>query len=185
MTCLTGTGRHRAQIVYFFWMQIGPRTSTGVALIEGSRLDRMRQCLGLSGELKILLGLVLICICRWKRRRMRCWRLPTTSTDPKRPQGHLRATNRQDSIDAPARDIVAWPASTTTGAADTSRSARKYPAAVAPNNTTPTKNTRRPSRSRSRRAPRTSRLDNMVAAGLVEEDDEDAWAADLEEELFS
>ena len=30
-----------------------------------------------------------------------------------------------------------------------------------------------------------SRLDNMVAAGLVEEDDEDAWAADLEEELFS
>ena len=30
-----------------------------------------------------------------------------------------------------------------------------------------------------------SRLDNMVAAGLVEEDDEDAWAADLEEELFA
>ena len=39
----------------------------------------------------------------------------------------------------------------TTGAAATSRSARKYTAAATRNNITPTKNIRRPSRSRSRR----------------------------------
>ncbi len=50
---LTGTGHHRAQIIYFFWMQIGPRTPTGVALIVGSRLRRMRWFLGLSRELWI------------------------------------------------------------------------------------------------------------------------------------
>ena len=33
---------------------------------------------------------------------MRCRRLHVYSTDPRRPQGDLRATNRQDSIDAPA-----------------------------------------------------------------------------------
>jgi hypothetical protein len=65
-------------------------------------------------------------------------------TTYRRPQGDLRATNRQDSIDAPAmaetsvRDITGR-----------------------------------------------SRLDAWAAHGLVEEDDEDAWAADLEEELFS
>ena len=42
----------------------------------------------------------------------------------------------------------------TTGAAATSRSARKYSAAAAPSNITPTKNTRRRSRSRSKRAAR-------------------------------
>ena len=41
-------------------------------------------------------GPVLICIHRWKRPRMRCRRLCTSSTDPKRPQGHLRAANGQD-----------------------------------------------------------------------------------------
>ena len=40
----------------------------------------------------------------------------------------------------------------TTGAAATSRFVRKYTAAATQNNTTPTKNTRRPSRSRSRNA---------------------------------
>ena len=50
---LTVTGCHRDQIIYFFWMQIGPRTSTGVALIVGSRLHRMRRFLGLSRELWI------------------------------------------------------------------------------------------------------------------------------------
>jgi len=50
---LTGTRRHRAQIIYFFWMQIGPRTPTGVALIVGSHLHRMRWFLGLSRELWI------------------------------------------------------------------------------------------------------------------------------------
>ena len=53
LTFFTGTGRHRVQIIYFFWMQIGPRTSTGVALIVGSRLHRMRRFLGLSRELWI------------------------------------------------------------------------------------------------------------------------------------
>ena len=53
LTFFTGTGRHRVQIVYFFRMQIGPRTSTGVALIVGSRLDRMRRRLELSRELWI------------------------------------------------------------------------------------------------------------------------------------
>ena len=49
----TGTGCHRDQIIYFFCMQIGPRTAMGVALIVGSRLDRMRRFLGLSRELWI------------------------------------------------------------------------------------------------------------------------------------
>ena len=39
---LTVTGCHRDQIIYFFWMQIGPRTPTGVALIVDSHLHRMR-----------------------------------------------------------------------------------------------------------------------------------------------
>ena len=42
LTFFTGTGRHRVQIIYFFWMQIGPRTPTGVVLIVGSHLHRMR-----------------------------------------------------------------------------------------------------------------------------------------------
>ena len=50
---LTVTGCHRDQISYFFWMQIGPRTPTGVALIVGSHLHRMRWRLGLSRELWI------------------------------------------------------------------------------------------------------------------------------------
>ena len=48
-----GNGCHRAQIIYFFRMQIGPRTSSGIGLGSGSRRDRMRRCLGLSGELWI------------------------------------------------------------------------------------------------------------------------------------
>ena len=54
-------------------------------------------------------------------------------------------------------------ASRTTGAAGTSRYVRKYTAAAARNDTTPTKNTRRPSRSRSRRA-RTTRKNSYAAA---------------------
>ena len=53
LTFFTGTGRHRVQIIYFFWMQIGPRTPTGVVLIVGSHLHRMRWRLGLSRELWI------------------------------------------------------------------------------------------------------------------------------------
>ena len=54
LTFFTGTGRHRVQIIYFFWMQIGPRTPTGVVLIVGSHLHRMRWRLGLSRELWIM-----------------------------------------------------------------------------------------------------------------------------------
>jgi len=53
LTYVTGTGRHRVQIVYFFRMQIGSRTPSGVGLGSGSRLRRMRRCLGLSRELWI------------------------------------------------------------------------------------------------------------------------------------
>ena len=109
---LTGTGRHRVQIIYFFRMQIGSRTPSGLGLGSGSRLRRMRRCLGLPRELWIEIfgkswsraverkGPVLICIHRWKRQRMRCRRLHVYSADPRRPRGALRTTNRQDSTDA-------------------------------------------------------------------------------------
>ena len=51
LTFFTGTGRHRVQIIYFFWMQIGPRTPTGVALIVRSHIHRIRWLSGLSREL--------------------------------------------------------------------------------------------------------------------------------------
>ena len=108
---LTVTGCYRDQIIYFFWMKIGPRTSTGVALIVGSRLHRMRRFLGLQRALDRNLWQImvqsnraqrtlLICMHRWKPPRVRCRRLPTYTTDQKRPPGDLRAANRQDSIDA-------------------------------------------------------------------------------------
>ena len=50
---LTGTGCHRAQIIYFFRWQICSRTPSGTNLGSGSRLDRMRWFLGLSRELWI------------------------------------------------------------------------------------------------------------------------------------
>ena len=50
---LTVTGCYRAQITYFFQMQIGSRTPSGMGLGSGSRLRRMRRCLGLSRELWI------------------------------------------------------------------------------------------------------------------------------------
>ena len=53
MAFLTGTGRHRAQIIYFFWMQIGPRTRSGIGLGSGGPLDSMRRCLVLPRELWI------------------------------------------------------------------------------------------------------------------------------------
>ena len=40
----------------------------------------------------------------WKRQRMRCSRLRTSTTDPRRPRGDLRTTDRQDSIGAAAMD---------------------------------------------------------------------------------
>ena len=71
---LTVTGCHRDQIIYFFWMQIGSRTPSGIGLGSGSRLDRMRPYLELPRELWIQIfgkswsraverkGPVLICI---------------------------------------------------------------------------------------------------------------------------
>jgi len=53
LTFFMGTGRHRVQIIYFLWMQIGSRTPSGVGLTSGSPLRRMRRCLGLSRELWI------------------------------------------------------------------------------------------------------------------------------------
>ena len=40
---LTGTGCHRAQIIYFLWMQIGSRARSGLGLGSVSRLRRMRE----------------------------------------------------------------------------------------------------------------------------------------------
>ena len=57
----------------------------------------------------------------------------------------------------------------TTGAAATSRCARKYTAAATRSNTTPTKNTRRPSQSRSR---------NAQDLGAVVAETCDAWLRD-------
>ena len=51
LTFFTGTGRHRVQIAHFFRGQVGSRTPSGIGLGSGSRLRRMRQCLGLSREL--------------------------------------------------------------------------------------------------------------------------------------
>ena len=50
---LTGTGCHRAQIIYFFRMQIGSRARSGIGLGSGGHLDRIRRCLVLSRELWI------------------------------------------------------------------------------------------------------------------------------------
>ena len=105
LTYVTGTGRHRVQIIYFFRMQIGSRTPSGIGLGSGSRLRRMRWRLGLSRELWIEIfgkswsraperkGPVLICIHRWKRPRTRRRRLYMSTSDPKRPRGDLRTTN--------------------------------------------------------------------------------------------
>ena len=53
MAFLTGTGRHRVQIAHFFRGQIGSRARSMIGLGSGSRLRRMRRCLGLSRELWI------------------------------------------------------------------------------------------------------------------------------------
>ena len=45
LTFLTGTGRHRVQIIYFFRMQIGARTPSWLGLGSGSRLERLRRLL--------------------------------------------------------------------------------------------------------------------------------------------
>ena len=50
MAFLPGTRCHRVQIIYFFRIQVGPRTPSGTGLGSGSRLDRMRWFLGLPSE---------------------------------------------------------------------------------------------------------------------------------------
>ena len=49
----SGDGCHRAQIIYFFRMQIGARTRSGIDLGSGGPLDRMRRFSGLPRELWI------------------------------------------------------------------------------------------------------------------------------------
>ena len=109
MTFFTGTGRHRAQIAHFFRGQIGSWRSLGVGLVVGKRLRGLRhRCSSLEvAEPRPALNLQkLVCLLRdfgqecLKRRRMRCRRLRTSTTYPKRTPGDLRAANRQDSIGA-------------------------------------------------------------------------------------
>ena len=73
----------------------------------------------------------------------------------------------------------------TTGAAATSRSARRYTAAATLNNTTPTKNTKRPSRSRSRTEEELRRqghdLDATQESSSEEEEEEDESSSEEEE----
>ena len=81
-------------------------------------------------------------------------------------------TTRRDALDV-RRGTATKLASMTTGAAATSRCARKYTAAATRNNTSPKKNTRRPSRSRSRNARTTRRARNArrnYAGGLYGDD---------------
>ena len=77
----------------------------------GKRLHRLRhRCSSLEvSEPRPALNLLkLLCLLRelakicCKLRRVRCRRLHATTADPKRPQGDLRATNRQDSTGAAA-----------------------------------------------------------------------------------
>ena len=50
---LTVTGCHRAQMIYFFRMQIGSRTPSEIGLGSGSRLGRMHRFSVLPRELWI------------------------------------------------------------------------------------------------------------------------------------
>ena len=106
------TRRHRGQITYFFRMQISSWRPLGAGLVVGGRPYRIRRrCGGLvlsespgshcqvihAVSRGLLREIGQKCL---KRRRMRCRRLRVSSTDPRRPQGHLRATNQQDSAGA-------------------------------------------------------------------------------------
>ena len=95
MTFLTGTGHHRAQIIYFLWMQIGSRTPSGIGLRSDSRLDRMRRFLGPSESSEAIAKLFMVLwaalmrelaeIC-WKRRRCgvgACTCIVPTLSDPR------------------------------------------------------------------------------------------------------
>ena len=60
MTFLTGTRRHRAQIIYFFRMRVGSRTPSGIGLMVGSRLYRMRRFLGPSESSEAIAKLFMV-----------------------------------------------------------------------------------------------------------------------------
>ncbi len=60
LTFFTGTGRHRAQIIYFLWWQIGSWRPHGVGLVVGSRLYRMRRFLGPSGGSEAIARLFMV-----------------------------------------------------------------------------------------------------------------------------
>jgi hypothetical protein len=69
LTFLTGTGRHRAQIVYFFRMYIGSWTPSGIGLGSGGRLRRMQPYLELPREL-------------WIQNLLDLWSSPTAGWGP-------------------------------------------------------------------------------------------------------
>ena len=109
MAFLPGTRCDRVQIAHFFRGQIGSWRSLGVGLVVGKRLRRLRhRCSSLEvSEPRPAQNLLkLLCLARdfgqecLKRRRMRCRRLRTSTTYPKRTPGDLRVANRQGSIDA-------------------------------------------------------------------------------------
>ena len=95
---LTVTGCHRDQIIYFFGMQIGSQTPSGIGLRSGTRLDRMRRILGPSESSGSHCQAIHGFLARTGERigrlcpepgRMRCRRLHVYSFDPRRPQGDL------------------------------------------------------------------------------------------------
>ena len=106
-----GNGAPSGPNYTLFRGQIGSWRPLGVGLVVGKRLHRLRhRCSSLEvSEPRPALNLLkLLCLLRelakicLKRRRVRCRRLRATTADPKRPQGDLRATNRQDSTGAAA-----------------------------------------------------------------------------------
>ena len=170
-------------------MQIGPRTRSGIVLGSGGPLDSMRRCLVLSRELWIEIfgnhgpeqyqddGATLDDV------RAAVTTIEDTAGTARRVFGDTHPFTRwvEDEVRAARAALDAREA-------EESQEAERLAALEAVARTAPPQ----PPPAMSRREqlfarPLTgrSRLDNMVAAGLVEEDDEDAWAADLEEELFS
>ena len=116
---LTVTGCYRAQIIYFFRMQIGPRTPSGTCMGSGSRLGRMRSYLSSpeSSGSKTL---------------GTCTGGPRTARSPQPPGGVN--SNNHGSDPTPMHEAT---------------------------------------------------KENLLALIAESDDDEDAWAADLEEEMFS
>ena len=60
LTFLTGTGCHRAQIIYFFRIQTGSWRSLEVGLVVGSRLHRIRHRCGSPRALEAMAKLFMV-----------------------------------------------------------------------------------------------------------------------------